>query len=284
MKHDLEVTTAIDPTWRSIHTLAEFAMRASGADGYALYEIDHAGKLILRDSTGLPVADPTDWKVTPGLVFRDGITVSSYPLRGEDAVCGLFAFRFRGQVADQETLAILDRLTLVIEAVYHVPRSTVRLAARISSLDAELASIKISERTAGLLTNGGPASESVETVVHHVKNVLQGCLLATALERLLPDLEDRVAERKLVVQAKQVLQHKHGISEEQAYLQLRHRSRASRRRLREVAQEALAGCCVYEGSHAPVHFSRSGFCPDLCVPRRACTRPNCREEPGLRAI
>jgi len=241
MKRDLEVTTAADPTWRSIHTLAEFAMRASGADGYALYEIDDAGELILRDSTGIPVADPTDSNVTTGLIFRDDITVSSYPLRAEDAVCGLFAFGFREQVADKERLAILDRLALVIQAVYHVPPSTVRLAARISSLDAELASIKISERTAGLLTKGGPASESVETVVHHVKNVLQGCLLGTTLERLLPDLEDLVAERRLVVQAKQALQHKHGISEEEAYLQLRHRSRASRRRLREVAQEALAG-------------------------------------------
>jgi hypothetical protein len=241
MKHDLEVTTATDPTWRSIHTLAEFAMRASGADGYALYELGDAGKLVLRDSTGLPLADPTDWEVTEGLIFRDDITVSSYPLRGEDDVCGLFAFGFRGQVADKERLAILDRLALVIRAVYHVPRFTVRLAARLSSLDAELASIKISERTVGLLTNGGPASDSVETVVHHVKNVLQGCLLGTTLERLLPDLEDRVEERRLVVQAKQVLQHKHGISEEEAYLRLRYQSRASRRRLREVAQEALAG-------------------------------------------
>jgi len=71
MKHDLEVTTATDPTWRSIHTLAEFAMRASGADGYALYELGDAGKLVLRDSTGLPLADPTDWEVTEGLIFRD---------------------------------------------------------------------------------------------------------------------------------------------------------------------------------------------------------------------
>jgi len=36
-----------------------------------------------------------------------------------------------------------------------------------------------------------------------------------------------------------LLQHTHGMSEEQAYLQLRVRSRASRKRLRVVAQELI---------------------------------------------
>lgn len=234
------MTTPPDPTWQSIHSLAEFAMHASGADGYAFYELDNAGELSVRDFAGLLVGDPTNWHGTEGPIFRDGITVSSWSLCGEDDVSGLIVFAFIGHAIDRERTTVLDRLARVIEAVYRLPRSTARLATKINSLDAELAGIKISERTLGLLANGAPSSETVEIVIRHVERVLQGCLLGTALEQLLADLEERIAERRLVVQAKQVLQRRHGISEEQAYLQLRNQSRATRKRLRDVAQELIA--------------------------------------------
>jgi AmiR/NasT family two-component response regulator len=43
-----------------------------------------------------------------------------------------------------------------------------------------------------------------------------------------------------VVRAKALLETRHGMSEEQAYFHLRVKSRSSRRRLSEVAQELLA--------------------------------------------
>lgn len=43
-----------------------------------------------------------------------------------------------------------------------------------------------------------------------------------------------------LVRAKSLLRDRHGLSEEQAYVLLRNRSRSSRKRLREVAQETIS--------------------------------------------
>lgn len=59
-------------------------------------------------------------------------------------------------------------------------------------------------------------------------------------DQLLPELEQRVEERKLLTKAKAVLQGGRGWSEEQAYVYLLDRSRSSRRRLREIARELIS--------------------------------------------
>jgi response regulator NasT len=70
--------------------------------------------------------------------------------------------------------------------------------------------------------------------------VLEGRQFGSALQQLLPDLEDQLATRRAVIRAKALLESRHGMSEEQAYFHLRVKSRSTRRRLLEVAQELLA--------------------------------------------
>jgi len=234
------VSVQPDALWQSIRALARFAWNASGADGYAIFELSEARDgLVLRDDGGLSGPLPQRLSATSEVVSRDGVTVSSHPLRGADGFSGLLAFTFCGSAIAKGTQAVLDRLAGVVDAVYNLPRATAKLVAKVGSLEVELAAIKISERTLGLLAEGGPADESVEAVVRHVESVLGRRPAGLMLEQLLPDLEDRVAERKLVVQAKKLLQRRDGITEEEAYLRLRHRSRSSGKRLREVAHELI---------------------------------------------
>jgi len=219
----------------------EFAMRASEADGYALHALDMAyGNLVLRYRGGIAALHPTQLSLTRGPVCHEGITYSSYPLLVDEAACGLLTFIFCADGVCKEKLVILDRLSPVIEAVFRLPHLTTRLVSKINSLELELTHLKINERTFGLLANGVPTDNTVETVVRHVENVLRRRPAVMLLERLLYDLEDRLAEKKLVVKAKHLLQCRDRISEEEAYLRLIHRSRASRKRLREVAGELIA--------------------------------------------
>jgi len=223
-----------DPIVESIRALALFAQRASGADGYVVLEFDSNGALTTRHESGLAIprwGDPT----TPRQLFHeDDVSVVAYSMGMEDAHAGQLAFAFRGRAIQPEKLGILDRMAALIEAVRKTHHATARLVSKIGSLDAELAAIKIAERTQGLLANGAP-----DTSARHVETVLQGRQAGGVLEELVRHLEDRVDERKLLVRAKALLQHTHGMSEEQAYLQLRVRSRASRKRLRVVAQELI---------------------------------------------
>jgi hypothetical protein len=167
-----------------------------------------------------------------------GATVAFYPLRADEHFSGILFFTFCGSTITTPSLVVLDRLASAIQTVYRLPRSTARLVSKIGSLEVELAAIKISERTLGLLADSAPASESVDTVVRHVEAVMEK--RPAVLERLLPDLEQLVDERKLVVKAKTFLRERDGVSEEEAYLRLRNWSRARRKRLRAVAQELIA--------------------------------------------
>jgi hypothetical protein len=230
-----------DPLRQSVNSLALFAMYAAGADGYAIFEIDGAcGALVVHHSNGLPVPPWLDPGGQFGVVRRDGLAVASYPLHANAVLSGSLAFVFRGNEIPDEQLSILNRLTAVIEVVQALPHTTASLAARIGILDAELAGIKIAERTRGILTGGMPEPEAVEMLVSHVEKVLEGRQFGSVLEGLLPDLEDQVASRRVVIRAKALLESRHGMSEEQAYLHLRVKSRSSRRRLSEVARELLA--------------------------------------------
>jgi hypothetical protein len=226
-----------DPLRQSVTSLALFAMQAAGADGYSWSERDEPrGVMVPPYSSGFSVPRWERGEVPAGIVARDGVAVVSYPMGA-----GLLVFVFRRETVPEEHLAILDRMAAVIEAVYAIPHTTAQLAARIGKLDAELAGIKIAERTRGYLANGDRNGETVDAVVQHVETVMQARPFAAALEQLLPELEDRLDERRAVVRAKALLQRVHGMTEEQAYLHLRYRSRSTRRRLREVAQEFIEG-------------------------------------------
>jgi AmiR/NasT family two-component response regulator len=230
-----------DPLQQSVTSLALFAMYAAGAGGYGLFELDQAnGALSLRDANGLEMPQWSDPAGQSGIQSRDGITVALFPLYVEATVAGSLAFVFLGYQIPEEKLLILSRMAAIIEAVHALPHTTAGLAARIGTLDAELAGIKIAERTRGILAAGMPEQEAIETLASHVTRVLEGRQFGSVLEQLLPHLEEQLASRQVVVRAKSLLEARHGMSEEQAYIHLRVKSRSSRRRLSEVAQELLA--------------------------------------------
>jgi len=238
-----------DPLRQSVTSLALFAMHAAGADGLSLYEIGHAsGALTVRFSHGSPMPAGVPSRVhelgislnDSGVSHRDGHAVAFYPLHIEGALAGLLVFGFCGNEVAQEKLSILNRLAAIIETIQALPQLTASLATRLGSLDAELAGIKIAERTRGILAGGVPEPAAIDTLVSHVERVLEGRQFGSAMEQLLPDLEDQVASRRIVVRAKALLERRHGMSEEQAYMHLRIRSRTSRRRLSEVAHDLLA--------------------------------------------
>lgn len=230
-----------DPLPQSVTSLARLAMYASGADGYALFEVDNAsGAWSIRDSNGLELPHWLDPANQTGIRSLDGLTVVVFPMYVDAALAGSLAFVFRGDEIPKEKQSILSRLAPLIEAVHALPHTTAGLAARIGTLDAELAGIKIAERVRGVLAGGVPEQETIETLASHVTRVLEGRQFGSVLEQLLPDLEEQLASRRVLLRAKSVLEARHGMSEEQAYIHLRVKSRTSRRRLSEVAQELLA--------------------------------------------
>jgi hypothetical protein len=217
-----------------------FAMQAAGADGYLWREVDGAtGALVARYSSGISVPRWENCEGASGITSRDGVAVISYPMSVEGALTGLLAFVFGRNAVQQEELAILNRMAAAIEHWHAVALTTARLATRIGHLDAELAGMKIAERTRGLLASGAANSDAVESIIRHVETVLEGRQFGTLLGQLLPEMEERVQERKAVGRAKALLQSFHGMTEEEAYMHLRYRSRSTRRRLAEVALELI---------------------------------------------
>jgi hypothetical protein len=230
-----------DPLRQSVTSLALFAMYAAGAEGYGLFEIDGASDApSIRHSNGLAVPQWLDPGDESSVQSAGGLVVALFPLYVVGALAGSLAFVFRGSEISEDKLSILSRFAAIIETVHALPHTTASLAARIGTLDAELAGIKIAERTRGILTGNLPQPEAIETLVSHVERVLEGRQFGSVLEQMLPDLEDQLATKRAVLRAKALLESRHGMSEEQAYFHLRVKSRSTRRKLSEVAQELLA--------------------------------------------
>ena len=61
----------------------------------------------------------------------------------------------------------------------------------------------------------------------------------SALEQEVATLSDRLETRKLVERAKGILQYKHNLTEEEAYLRLRNESRRLRRPMRDLAEAVI---------------------------------------------
>jgi ANTAR domain len=229
-----------DPLRQSVTSLALFAMYAAGADGYSIFEIDEgSGAPLLRHSNGLAVPQWLDPADESSVQSTGGIAVALFPLSVDGAWASGLAFVFRGNEISEDKLSILSRFATIIETIQALPHTTASLAARIGTLDAELAGIKIAERARGILTGTLPQPEAIETLVSHVERVLEGRQFGSVLEQMLPDLENQLATKRAVLRAKALLESRHGMSEEQAYFHLRVKSRSTRRRISEVAQELL---------------------------------------------
>ena len=221
------------PLPRSLQPLAQIALADTGADGYAIYQVDPTTTLReLKFAWGVPVPEPGD----------AGFTVDSFPLRVGEATSGILTFVFRGSAIHPGTRAALERVAAAIEGVWRlalVPGAYARNAARIGELEMELTDSKIADRASGMLAKGAPPRDAIDTIVRHVETVLRPGQLETVLGQLTQEIEQEIAERELTSRAKAVLQSRYGMSEDQAHVHLRLVSRKSRKRLRDVARDLL---------------------------------------------
>jgi hypothetical protein len=220
---------------QSLQPLALLAVRAADADGYAICCLDPAsGRRTQKLSCGVPVPElSADSK--PG-----ALSVAEFPLRVDHTVTGILSFVFRRETISAQTRALLERVAGQVEAIWRfadLPKACAALAARIGELEVELADSKIADRARGLLANDSPAQAALDIVERHVETVLRASQLTKMLEEISRELEEKVAERKLITQAKAVLQSLHGLSEEEAHVRLQAISRKTRKPVKEVARE-----------------------------------------------
>jgi hypothetical protein len=230
----------------SISALAHLAMRYSGADSYALYVLDPStGALELRSSAGPCPPKPGDLTINVSLFQRQGRSMRSYPLRVSASVVGMLAFSFGATPIPEDRIEVLDRMARAIETLHCLPYLAAQLFDRVNGVETDIVTAKIGTRAQGLLDDNrqeeAPHSEAIEVIERHLETVLRSSRLWMALERLLRDGEEELAERKLTTQAKTLLQQVHGMSEQEAYQHLRAASRRSRKPIPDIAREVITG-------------------------------------------
>jgi predicted Zn-dependent peptidase len=193
--------------------MAQAAVRATGAQSFAFIE---TGGAAWNDATA------------PGLV--------EYPLRENSAI----VFTFGNDAESKRAKPLLDRIVAAMLAIGEEAAADryASLASRLSDLQARLTDSKIADRVRGYLTDE-TNSDPTEAIVRHVETVLRPARSRVLLEQALSELEDEIEEREVVDKAKQLLRAVYSVSEEQAHIELRLRSRKSRTPLKEVAQQVI---------------------------------------------
>jgi ANTAR domain len=222
------------PFHNSLETLAEIALRETGAQGYAFFERSTVtGSLILLAGGGPIIPQVTPPTRTPALV--------EYPLRINEVINASVAFAFAPEAEAAQSRPQLDRIAATIQTIWAAAAATEgysNLIVRVANLETRLMDSKISDRARGFLTNRAD-SDPAAAIARHVDGVLRPTQTRRILEQVLSELEQEIEERQLAGRAKQILQTLHGISEEQAHAQLRLASRKSRKRLKDVAQQVI---------------------------------------------
>src|SRR5580658_7538971 len=195
-----EKKTRPKPFQNSLSALARFAMRETGADGYALFRNNSDARTLVRhDAAGIGIGEDAVMNGLPGVV--------TYPA-GTD---GILAFAFRDETRLRDEKPRLDRIAGLIDTVWSAARSAgsyLELANEVAELEAGLMDSRIADRVRGLA--GGPAEPSaVDVIVRHVEGVLRPATVHL-LEQLSRSLGEEVEARRLANRAKAILQSVHG--------------------------------------------------------------------------
>ena len=206
----------------SLEALAQVALRATGARSFAF----------LEECADRPAA---------------GAALVEYALRTNTAV--VFTFDSEGEVLRARPR--LDRIAAAMRAILAEAAADryASLAGRLSDLEARLMDSKIADRVRGYLadeTDSGP----VEAISRHVETVLRPTRTRIMLEQALSELEEEIEERRLVARAKGILQATDLVSEEQAHMELRQRSRRLRKPLKDVARQVIENRQLVKGISA----------------------------------
>lgn len=216
------------PFQNSIEALARLGMRATGALSYAFLEKG-------CDARPCPAA--------PAIV--------EYPLRTDITIVASVVFLFGSEAEALRARSRLTRVAAAMQAVWSAAATEpyTRLIARVAELETQLMDSKIVDRAQGLLTDA-TSSDPTDVIGRHVDNVLRPTATSRFLEQALAALEDEMDERRVVGQAKQILQSLDRMSEEQAHHHLRLLSRKSRKPLKDIAQQVIDGQYLLKGKTA----------------------------------
>jgi len=157
---------------------------------------------------------------------------------------GAVAFSFKDREQADLAQAKLDVAVEIIASVWEASERishSIDLVDRLVELEASLLDSKIADRARGILREQrqGPPADAIAAMKQHVEGVLRASSTRGVLEGVLSDLEDQLEERRLVTEAKQILQSTHGMPEGQAHSLLRVTSRKTRKKLKQVAQEVI---------------------------------------------
>jgi hypothetical protein len=212
-----------------VESLAPLALRETVATGYAIHRFDGSSAICLS-AYGLSIAEGRE----------EGLPVAHFSLCVKAIEVGTLSLVFRSRAIPESAGAVLERLARTIESVWllsYTPDTLIQLATRIGRLQAEMADPKIADRARGFLAHPEPNATGI--LARHVESVLQAQRLEAQLEQLVGELENQIHVRKLISEAKSLLQRSYGLTEEEAYARLRVTSRRSRRRLGDVAQQVI---------------------------------------------
>src|SRR5258708_2249059 len=132
----------------AIHALLKLASSEAGADGYGLYELDHArNELTLTCGYGAP--SPAS---RSGNHFAE---VLSFPLRGPLGLAGILDFGFRtAQPREEARLDVLRVCAASIQSILEFIQRTevcLQLTARTVELETQIAETKFAVRARDLL-------------------------------------------------------------------------------------------------------------------------------------
>jgi hypothetical protein len=211
----MEIKSTSQPFRESLEALAQLALRETGALGFVWFANDDSNAD--RDSN-----------------------VVRYPLGHHAGHEQFIAFAFPSPDSAAAARMRLDRIAASIALLWSAgPAETYRdLFERLARIEMQLIDSKIADRVRGLLSENA-ADDPSDVIARHVEGVLRPSQARTTLEHAVALLEDEMEERKLMSEAKRILQMRRGISEQQAHAELRLVSRKSRRRLKEVALQVI---------------------------------------------
>jgi AmiR/NasT family two-component response regulator len=159
------------------------------------------------------------------------------------------ALRAKGE--QSVTRPRLDRIAAAVQAIRTAAAEHryAHLVERLADLEAQLMDSKIADRVRGYLEDETD-SDPTEAIVRHVETVLRPTRTRIMLEQALSELEEEIEERRIVGRAKRIMQARDSVSEEQAYIELRLRSRKSRKPLKDVARQVIENRQLVKGTGA----------------------------------
>ncbi len=223
-----------NPFRNSLAALAQVALHTAGAQGYMFFQKTGAGDMIVLSAGGgvIPQLNSTG----------EERTSLEYPLFTDGDFTAAVAFAFLSGAEARRACPRLDAIAASIQRIWAAAQKEpyAPLIDRVAHLEARLIDSKVADRAKGLLT-GEPHPGLADAIARHVDGVLRPTQTRRILEQALSDLQDEIEERRVVAEAKEIIQATCRVSEEQAHTRLRLLSRKSRKRLKDVAQQVIEG-------------------------------------------